>query len=387
MNTRNRTAIFALVAAGTLWGLTVPLSKLALGWLSPGWLTVARFVLAAPGLAVLGRGGLRDACTPGVIAAGAFGFGGVVLLQNAGIAHTSVSHAAVLLGAVPVLVALFAVGAVRTRSGSDHVTPSGKAWGGYALALVGVAFVAGGNGGGSTMLGDALVLASTVLSAAFIMVQPRLLAGRDAAAVTAVQVAAGTLLAAPIAVLTGPAPHAPASAVPVLALAVLAIAGTLMPFLLFAYGQSHVPASLAGAFVNIEPVVGAAIGWLAFGNPASAGQLAGAAAVIAGIAVSTLTPRTAAAAAPAPDERLNDPGGGCSLQSNVRPGARGILVATRAVARARADRAHARVRAAVRIHRPRDHTQMVGPRRARQRRREPAAELDCVPIEHAMHGA
>ena len=79
MNTRNRTAIFALVAAGTLWGLTVPLSKLALGWLSPGWLTVARFVLAAPGLAVLGRRGLRDACTPGVIAAGAFGFGGEVL--------------------------------------------------------------------------------------------------------------------------------------------------------------------------------------------------------------------------------------------------------------------------------------------------------------------
>jgi O-acetylserine/cysteine efflux transporter len=379
MNTRNRTAILALVSAGALWGLTVPLSKLALGWLSPGWLTVARFVLAAPGLAFLGRRGLRDACTPAIVASGAFGFGGVVLLQNAGIAHTSVSHAAVLLGAVPVLVALFAVGAVRT--------PSGKAWGGYALALVGVALVAGGNGGGSTMLGDALVLASTVLSAAFIMVQPRLLEGRDAAAVTAVQVAAGTLLAAPIAALTSSAPHAPAGAAPVLALAVLAIAGTLMPFLLFAYGQSHVPASLAGAFVNIEPVVGAAIGWLAFGNPAGAGQLVGAAAVIAGIAVSTLTPRPAAEAAPAPGGRLNDPAGRCSLQSNVRPGARGILVATRAVARARADRAHARVRAAVRVHRPRDHTQMVWARRARQRRREPTAELDCLPIEHAVHGA
>ena len=48
MTNRNRTAILALAAAGALWGLTVPLSKLALEWLGPGWLTVARFALAAP---------------------------------------------------------------------------------------------------------------------------------------------------------------------------------------------------------------------------------------------------------------------------------------------------------------------------------------------------
>jgi O-acetylserine/cysteine efflux transporter len=290
MNTRNRNAIIALVSAGLLWGLTVPLSKLALGWLSPGWLTVARFMLAAPGLALLGRRGLRAACTPSIAASGVLGFGGVVLLQNAGIAHTSVTHAAVLLGAVPVLVGVFAVGAARARH-SGHVTPSGTGWGGYALALAGVALVAGGSGGGSTTLGDGLVLASTVLSAAFITIQPRLLEGKDAAAVTAVQVAAGTLLAAPIAALTGPLPHAAASASPVVALVVLGIAGTLMPFWLFAYGQSHVPASLAGAFVNIEPVVGAAIGWLAFGNPAGVGQLAGVVAVIAGIALTLVAPR------------------------------------------------------------------------------------------------
>ena len=36
---RRRRAIAALTAAGLLWGTTVPLSKLALAWLSPGWLT------------------------------------------------------------------------------------------------------------------------------------------------------------------------------------------------------------------------------------------------------------------------------------------------------------------------------------------------------------
>jgi hypothetical protein len=47
MNTNRRLAVAALAAAGLLWGTTVPLSKLALEWLPTGWLTAARFGLAA----------------------------------------------------------------------------------------------------------------------------------------------------------------------------------------------------------------------------------------------------------------------------------------------------------------------------------------------------
>ena len=79
----NRTAILALAAAGVLWGLTVPLSKVALEWLGPGWLTVARFAAAAPVLALVARRDLRGAFVPRVVAAGALGFGAVTVLQNA----------------------------------------------------------------------------------------------------------------------------------------------------------------------------------------------------------------------------------------------------------------------------------------------------------------
>jgi O-acetylserine/cysteine efflux transporter len=103
------TPFAALAGAGLLCGLTVPLSKLALPWLGPAWLTLARFALSAPVLAVIGRGSLREALVPRVAVAGAIGFGGVIVLQNAGIERTSVSHAAVILGTVPVLVALIAV--------------------------------------------------------------------------------------------------------------------------------------------------------------------------------------------------------------------------------------------------------------------------------------
>ncbi len=281
MNRTNRSAIFALAAAGTLWGLNVPLSKLALAWLAPGWVTLLRFAVAAPLLALIGRRGLRDALNWQVLGSGAIGFGAVILLQNAGIERTSVSHAAVVIGAAPVLVALIAAGLGQT-------TARPLTWAGYGVALLGIALVAGAGGGGATPRGDLLVLGSVVLSAGFVALQPRLLEGRDAAAVTAVQFAGGALVALPVAVLTEGMPHGPATATPALAMAALALAGTPLPFWLFAFGQARVPAELAGAFLNLEPVVGAAAGWFALGEPATAWQVAGVVAVLVGVAMSTL---------------------------------------------------------------------------------------------------
>ena len=280
----SRTAILALTAAGLLWGLTVPLTKLSLEWLGPGWLTVARFAAAAPLLAIVGRAGLRAALTPGVAGAGAAGFGAVILLQNVGIERTSVSHAALVVGAVPVLVALIAAAA-------GHGVARPTAWSGYALALAGVAMVAGAGGSGASLGGDAIVLASVVLSAAFVVGQPRLLAGRDPAAVTAVQFTAAALVAVPFAVAFEGVPDAAGTAAPALGVLALAFAGTLLPFWLFAYGQARVPAQLAGGFLNLEPLVGAAAGWLAFGETVAAAQLAGAVAILGGIALSTLPAR------------------------------------------------------------------------------------------------
>src|SRR5512142_2663746 len=85
MTRMRRNALAALAAAGLLWGTTVPLSKVALDWLSPGWLTLGRFAIAAAILAVVTRSRLRAACTPAILLSGAIGYGGTVLLQNAGI--------------------------------------------------------------------------------------------------------------------------------------------------------------------------------------------------------------------------------------------------------------------------------------------------------------
>jgi len=281
MNRYRRRAVAALAAAGLLWGLTVPMSKLALAWLPPAWLTFARFGLAAAVLLAGARSRLRPAWTPGVLVSGAIGYGGSVLVQNAGITRTSVSHAALLIGATPVLVAIIAAAWHRTVARP-------VAWAGFAVSLAGVGLVTGGAGGSATPGGDALVLASLLLSAGFTVAQARLLPGRDPIAVTAVQFLAAAIAVLPVAVAAEGMPAVPGGVGVVLAAAGLATAGTLLPFTLFAYGQTRVSAEVAGAFLNLEPLVGALAGVVAFGDPAGPLQLAGGAAILAGIALSSL---------------------------------------------------------------------------------------------------
>ena len=286
MSIRRRTtahAILALALAGSLWGLTVPLSKLGMEWLDASWLAVVRFAVAAPLLALFARRHLRAAISPGVIAAGAIGYGGVILLQNAGIQHTSVTHASLIVGAVPVLVAMIAAALGRG-------TATAAAWVGSLVALAGVGLVASGGGAGTSLTGDLLVLASVSGSAAFIVAQPRLLAGRDAGAVTAVQLAAGGVFSLPFAALNG-VPAAPASATPVVAVVLLALTGTALAFWLFAWGQTRVSPEVAGAFVNLEPLVGAATGAVVFHDIVGGVQMLGGTAILVGIALGALPRR------------------------------------------------------------------------------------------------
>ena len=279
-------AVAALAAAGVAWGTSVPLSKAALSWLPPGWLVVARFGLAAAVLlATVDRAALRAALRWQVLAWGAAGLGGSVLIQNAGLARTSVTHAALVIGAGPVLVAVIA-------AAWHHTVARPVAWAGFAVSLGGVAVVAAGRGGGASGAGDAMVLVSVLIVATMTVAQRRLLEGQDPAAITAVQFLGAALAALPVAACTEGAPPVPpaggACVLAILAVAGLTAVGTLAPFTLFAYGQHKVPTEVAGAFLNLEPLVGALVGVVAFGDPAGPRLLAGGAAILGGILMSSL---------------------------------------------------------------------------------------------------
>ena len=119
------------------------------------------------------------------------------------------------------------------------------------------------------------------------MAQAGLLPGRDPVAVTALQFLAAALDALPVAA-TETLPALPASPGALLAAAGLTLAGTLAPSTLFAYSQARVSAEVAGAFANLEPLVGAAAGAAAFGDPVGLARAAGGTAILSGIALSSL---------------------------------------------------------------------------------------------------
>src|SRR5215469_8487899 len=279
--TTNRRLVFpALAGAGVLWGTTVPLSKVALGWLPPAWLAFARFALAAAVLLMANRSRLRAAFSPAIMISGGIGYGGSVLLQNIGIERTSVAHAALLIGATPVLVAVIAA-TLR------HSVARPVAWAGFGLSLAGVGFIASGQGSGSTLGGDGLVLAAQLVSARFTVSQARLLRGRDPIAVTGLQLMSAAVMVLPVALSTEHRLAGSVSASALLATIGLVVAGTVGPTTLFAFGQSKVAADVAGAFLNIEPLVGAVIGTALFADPLGPVQVAGGLAIMTGIGLSS----------------------------------------------------------------------------------------------------
>jgi drug/metabolite transporter (DMT)-like permease len=234
-----------------------------------------------------------------------------------------VTHGALLVAGVPALVALVSLGLGRGAAGP-------RAWAGYTVALAGVALVAS-DGGNASLPGDLLVLASMVVSAVFTVAQADLLVDRDPVAVTAVQFAASAVVTVPLAAATEGAPWSAVAAVTgatgaagaaglgvagALAVLALIVTGTLLPFTLFAWAQARTTPEVAGAFLNLEPIVGAGAGALAFGDPFGPLQYLGAVAVLGGIALSALPAgRSIAGVAAAVWHRL----GTSAVRLGVRP--------------------------------------------------------------------
>jgi hypothetical protein len=88
-------------------------------------------------------------------------------------------------------------------------------------------------------------------------------------------------------VITEGGPALPAAPGPVLGVCALAAGGTLLPYALFTYGQTRVPAEIAGAFFNLEPMIGAAAGAVIFADPMGPAQVTSGAAILAGIGLSS----------------------------------------------------------------------------------------------------
>ena len=272
----NRFAFFALVLAGVSWGLGFPLGKLVLRETDAAHMVLLRFataaIVAAP-FALMTAEARALFCSPVVLLAGAL-YGIAFMVQFEGLAHVSVTLAALLVGAMPALIAISA------RFFGEKV--SRASWAGVIAATLGAALIAGKPDGAGSTLGVALSLASLLVFLAWLIVlrrAPKVEATMAIPAVTVI-VAAATIL--PIAFLMHGPPKLDLSPVAWASIVGQGVVATLLATAAWQYGSARVGAASAGVFINIEPLIGAAIGVMLFGDHLTLALCAGGLLIVAG---------------------------------------------------------------------------------------------------------
>lgn len=263
----------ACAAAGCLWGTGFYLGRIALNEMSVEHMVLYRFLFACVGLlpvALLNRVRFTGAEIRILLISAAFGVPIQFLIQFHGLAHTTVSHAALMVGSMPVLLA--AAAAIFAGERLDAI-----GWAALVASTIGAALIVlGGHHGPEkqgepTLYGDLLVVLSLCTALAFILLSKKLMQSHSPVVVTAYTIVAGTLM---LAVWTlGPLifnpwrqhkiPPLPVAHISLTAWAALAISGlacTATTTFLWNWGIHHVPASRAGVFLNIEPALGSYLG-------------------------------------------------------------------------------------------------------------------------------
>ncbi len=263
----------ACALAGTLWGTGFFWGRLALNEMGVEPMVLYRFLFATLGMlpvALRNRVRLTAGEWRTLLLAAAFGIPIQFLLQFQGLEHTTVSHASLMVGTMPVLLA----GAAAAFAG-ERLEWFG--WMALLASTAGVALVALGGSHATTgnetptLGGDLLVLISLITALVWVLLSKKLMETVSPKVVSSYTILSGTAML--LVIVLGPmalepltrihADPVPVEHVSLTAWTALAVGGlfcTAATTLLWNWGIHHVPASRAGVFLNIEPALGSILG-------------------------------------------------------------------------------------------------------------------------------
>ncbi len=288
----------ACALASGFWGTGFFFGKIALREMSSAHMVLYRFLFAAvPLLPLLARHWPRFSRREWAVL-GVASFLGVplqFLVQFHGLTMTTVSHASLMVGTMPVILAVGATIFAGERLSGVGWVATGVSTGGAALIALGNRGQAGGNG--PSLHGDLLVVASCVIALFWILLNKRLLMEHDHRAVTAAGVLLGTaMLLVWVLAVDRPPPVAGVSWQAWGALAASGVLCTATTTLLWNWGMSQVPASQAGVLLNIEPLMGSVLGVLVLGERLGPAAWVGGAMILSAALVLTSRPASEAVA-------------------------------------------------------------------------------------------
>jgi drug/metabolite transporter (DMT)-like permease len=296
----------AIITACILWGATFFFGKIALAELTVLQLTLGRFVVAAVvllPLVVMTREWPRRRDWPTFVLAAFLGVPVTFILQYGGLAFTTSTDAALIVGGFPLVMALGAAWFQGERLGR-------MGWGAVFVSTLGVALMVGSPEGG--WMGRCLVLVSLTTAVAWVLLTKRLLEHYSPVAATAWVLTLGAVMTLPVTLLWDGLPTRGLSTEVVGSVLALGVVCTAATFTLWNWGLQRVEASRAGVFVNLEPVVGAFLGVSLLGEPLASSSLIGGCLVVA-CAVMVCLPGASARALQRSHRDLESLGRGCGL--------------------------------------------------------------------------
>ena len=287
---RQRSLGFAACClASAFWGCGFFFGKIALAEMNSGAMVLYRFLFCALGLLpflLTHRPGLNRKEWAILLLASVLGVPLQFLFQFHGLALTTVSHAALMVGSMPVILA---VGA--TLFAHERLHPVG--WICMAASTSGAALIALGGShntaDGATLRGDLYVVLSLCIALFWVLLNQRLVQSHSAIVITAYGLCAGTLmLLIVVPPFYGLPPLHHVSLKAWLSLAASGLLCTASSTLLWNWGMTKVPASQAGVLLNMEPLIGSLLGILVLGERLGpSAWLGGAMILVAAIVLTT----------------------------------------------------------------------------------------------------
>ena len=198
-----------------------------------------------------------------------------------GMAHTRAGNAALILATTPLFTAI--LGRIRKY---EYFTGRGIA--GLLLAFAGIVLIVVSGRGevslGETVLGDSLLLASTLCWSLYTVGSKRLMDTYGAMKATTIMMTSGTplllLICAPSLLSQDWLRVRPVAWAGLAYSGLFAIA---LAYLIWSYGVRKIGSTRTAIYSNITPIVALLVAWPALGESPTPGQLAGAIVIFAGI--------------------------------------------------------------------------------------------------------
>jgi drug/metabolite transporter (DMT)-like permease len=275
-----------LLLMTVIWGSNFTAIKYSLEDLLPLSFNALRFTIASLIMLVIAlrsRGGVTLAPGDGWRLFG-LGLLGNTVYQSvfiSGMAHTRAGNAALILATTPMFTAV--LGRIR---GHEHFAARGIA--GLFLAIAGIVLIVLSGRGevslGETVLGDCLLLTSTICWSVYTVGSKHLVNKYGPMKATTIMMTSGTplllLVCLPSLIKQDWSRVRPIAWAGLVYSGMFAIA---LAYIIWSYGVRKIGSTRTAIYANVTPIVAILVAWIALGESPTPGQLAGAVVIFAGV--------------------------------------------------------------------------------------------------------